>query len=229
MSMSMSMSSSDFDPSNGDIREDVVLRARMPFDRLRFPTLALYLDRVGGLDALPQCQSKASVLREVLREHPLSPSVAASLPPALAAFAQAPPPMNVWVSGVLTEAGRCAVYDATFKSPDEARVANINISLRLFQLPMYRALMVVLTPSVLMRAAGGRWAAFHRGSTLTIRESTAHSATAVLQFPPHLFVRENPMDVSCGLEAALIAAGGKDVRVVLDDDTPTSLVYRATF
>jgi hypothetical protein len=157
----------------------------MPFDRARFPTLALYLDRVGGIDALPACQAKASVLRELLNEHALGSLADRALPAALQAFVRQPPPMNVWVSEVLSEAGYCAAYDFTFTSAAEATAANVRTNLRLFQLPMYRALMIVMTPSLLLRAASMRWSAFHRGSTLTVRESAAHSALAVLEFPPH--------------------------------------------
>lgn len=201
----------------------------MPFDRARFPTLALYLDRVGGMNALPSCQAKASVLRELLNEHKLSALPDGALPAPLLAFARQPPPMNVWVSEVLSEAGFCAAYDYAFTSPAEATAANVRTNLRLFQLPMYRALMIVMTPSLLLRAASMRWSAFHRGSTLTVRESETHSALAVLEFPPHLFIPENPLDVRAALEASLIAAGGKDVSVVVHDATPTSMVYRATF
>ncbi len=74
-----------------------------------------------------------------------------------------------------------------------------------------------------------RWSAFHRGSTLTVRESAAHSALAVLEFPPHLFIPENPMDIRGAIEASLISAGGKEVSVTVHDSTPTSMVYRATF
>lgn len=201
----------------------------MSFDRARFPTLALYLDRVGGLGALPACQAKASVLRGLLGEFRLDTVPDGALPTELLTFARQPPPMNVWVSEVLSEAGFCAAYDFAFTSPLEATRANVQTNLRLFQLPMYRALMVVMTPSMLLRAASMRWSAFHRGSTLTLREGEAHSALAVLEFPPHLFIPENPMDVRGALEAALIAAGGKDVSVVVHDATATSMVYRARF
>ncbi len=201
----------------------------MPFDRARFPTLALYLDRVGGVAALPACQAKASVLRELLNEHALHTLPNGALPGALQALVRQPPPMNVWVSEVLSEAGFCAAYDFAFTSPTEATAANVRTNLRLFQLPMYRALMIVMTPSLLLRAASMRWSAFHRGSTLTVRESEAHSALAVLEFPAHLFIPENPLDVRAAIEASLIAAGGTDVSVSVHDATPTSMVYRATF
>jgi hypothetical protein len=201
----------------------------MPFDRLRFPTLALFLDRVGGLAALPECQAKASVLRELLTEHNLAALPDGTLPAPLLAFARQPPPMNVWISEVLSEAGYCAVYDLAFTSAAEATAANVRTNLRLMHSPMYRALMVVMTPTLLLRAASVRWSAFHRGSTLTVREAAAHSASAVLEFPPHLFIAENPMDVRGAIEAALIASGGKDVTVKVDDVTSTSITYRTTF
>ncbi len=201
----------------------------MPFDRARFPTLALYLNRVGGLEALPACQSKASIVRGLLADHPLHTLPNGALPKQLQAFVREPPPMNVWVSEVLGGAIHCAAYDFSFKSPAEAAAATVRTNLRLFQLSVYRALMMVVTPSLLLRAASARWAAFHRGSTLTVRESTAHSAVAALDFPPHLFIPENPLDVRAALEASLIAAGGKEVTVVAEEFTATSMVYRATF
>jgi hypothetical protein len=129
----------------------------------------------------------------------------------------------------LTEAGFCAAYDFGFTSAAEAAAANVRTNLRLFELPMYRALMIVMTPSLLLRAASVRWSAFQRGSTLTVRDRTMQSALAVLEFPPHLFIPENPMGIGGSLEASLIAAGRKNVSVVVHDATPTSIVYRATF
>ena len=82
---------------------------------------------------------------------------------------------------------------------------------------------------MLLRATGSRWSAFHRGTTLSLASGGDHEATLVLSFPPHLFIPENPLDVRGGFEAALISAGSRHARVVVDAHTDTSITYIATF
>ena len=133
------------------------------------------------------------------------------------------------MSEVLCEAVLCAAYDFAFTSRQEAIAATVERNLRLFQSPMYRPLMVVTTPRMLLRATGARWSAFHRGTTLEVLSANAHDAVAVLSFPPHVFIPENPIDVRGGLEAALLAAGGTNVSVVIESHTATSITYRTAF
>jgi hypothetical protein len=200
----------------------------MDLDRQRFPTVALYLDRVGGLHMHPTCEVKASVVRGVVADYGLS-AIADGLPAALLAVLRQPPPPNLWIPDVLSEAVLCAAYDFAFTSRAEAEAATVQRNLRLFQSPMYRALMVVTSPRMLLRATGSRWSAFHRGTTLSLASGDDHEATVVLSFPPHLFIPENPLDVRGGLEAALISAGSAHARVVVDAHTDTSITYSATF
>ncbi len=56
-----------------------------------------------------------------------------------------------------------------------------------------------------------------------------HDAVAVLSFPPHVFIPENPIDVRSGLEAALLTSGGTNVSVVIESHTATSITYRTAF
>ena len=200
----------------------------MDLDRQRFPTVALYLDRVGGVHRHPSCQAKASVVRHVVDDHGLH-AVTDGLPSLMLALLRERPPANLWISEVLSEAMLCAAYDFAFSSREVAVAATVERNLRLFQSPMYRALMVVMTPTMLLRATGARWSAFHRGTTLELVSGNEHDAVAVLSFPPHVFIPENPIDVRGGLEAALIASGGTNVSVVVEAHTSTSITYRAAF
>lgn len=200
----------------------------MDLDRRRFPTVALYLDRVGGLHKHPSCEAKASVVRHVVDDYGLH-AVTDGLPSMMLALLRQPPPANLWISEVLSEAMLCAAYDFAFTSRTEAVAATVQRNLRMFQSPMYRALMVVMTPRMLLRATGPRWSAFHRGTTLQLVSGTEHEAVAVLSFPPHVFIPENPIDVRGGLEAALLASGGTNVSVVVEAHTSTSITYRAAF
>ena len=200
----------------------------MDLDRQRFPTVALYLDRVGGLHKHASCEVKSSVVRHVVDDYGLG-AIVEGLPSLMLRVLQQPPPANLWMSTVLCEAVLCAAYDFAFTSRHEAIAATVERNLRLFQSPMYRALMVVTTPKMLLRATGARWSAFHRGTTLEMVSAGAHDAVAVLSFPPHVFIPENPIDVRGGLEAALLASGSTNVSVVVESHTATSITYRAAF
>ncbi len=135
----------------------------------------------------------------------------------------------MWIPNVLSEAVLCAAYDTAFTSREEAAVANVERNLRLFRSPMYRALMIVASPRLLLRGTGSRWLAFHRGSTMSLVGGDDQQATLMLSFPPHLFVPENPLDVRGAVEAAFISAGSRHARVIVDAHTETSITYIATF
>ena len=200
----------------------------MDLDRQRFPTVALYLDRVGGLHKHSSCEAKASVVRHVVDDYGMR-AIEDGLPTLMLRLLREPPPANLWISEVLCEAMLCAAYDFAFTSRAAAVAATVERNRRLFQSPMYRALMVVMTPTMLLRATEARWSAFHRGTSLQLVSGGEHEAVAVLSFPPHVFIPENPIDVRSGLEAALLASGGTQVSVVVEAHTVTSITYRAAF
>jgi hypothetical protein len=175
-------------------------------DPRRFPSLTRYLDLHGGrLDRYPECQSKTHLLRDLQAEGPL-PLAPGSLPPEVEALLREPPPVNTWMSTMMLEAAFLAYADERFSSQAAAEDWVYRSDLLRFRGPLYRILMVLTRPSSMLRAAGTRWSAFHRGTSLEV-ETASERAVGTLRFPPWLYLPDAKINFSGSFRAALTAAG----------------------
>jgi hypothetical protein len=93
---------------------------------------------------------------------------------------------------------------------------------------LYRLLMVVMTPQGMLRAAGKRWEAFHRGTTLAVQAARGH-AVGVLRFPEWLYLPDSKINMCGSFRAALTACGANHPVVQLTDATPTEHIFEATW
>jgi hypothetical protein len=139
----------------------------------------------GGLDAYPEAQAKGALVRSVLLDHPIE--VLRALPAPVRGWVTDPPLDNVWVS----EARFCALIHAIAEARGWREQATLDWCRErdrdLLSGPLYRILMLAATPEAMLRHAPTRWAAFHRGSTLTFAGFADDGARASLAFPKGLF------------------------------------------
>jgi hypothetical protein len=151
------------------------------------PRLDAYLAALpGGLSAYPDCQVKGSVLRMIASDR-LGAGDPAAVPPELRRLLEDLPMGSEWVPEVEAWALMYALGDAAALG-DEALIALCrDRDRRLFESPAYRFLMAVATPHHLVRSAGGRWATFHRGSTLEVEGIADDGVRLGLRFPRGIF------------------------------------------
>lgn len=201
-----------------------------------------YLDSLpDGLASFPRVQVKGQVLDEQVEwleslDGRLDPRLAAAL--RKYSFVGR---THEWVPEVINNAVSVSVRDRLGGATDAARDrayfrALYDRQREVYRRPLYRALLMVLSPTLLTLGAGDRWKAYRNGTELAVdrwkRGVETNSTTGSLTYPPGLY---DPLMVSgvCEvLRAAIDAAGAKDSSVtVVDAETRPgharfALVYR---
>src|SRR5262249_26365956 len=180
-----------------------------------------------GLEAHPQCQQKGSIVRGVLRGFPLAGLP--PRPPPVQALIEEPPLASSWVSEDYASALYLAICDAQF--PDDGAYIRFSFEFnrKLLRSPLYRVLMVVATPTRLMRHAGLRWGALHRGSRFAVELSGERSAHGVLHYPPHLFPELLARCFGTAFQAAVECSGRRRSALELTRSEATSSHYKLSW
>lgn len=140
----------------------------------------------GGLEAYPEAQAKGSLVRSALEGQPI-PELLARLPQPLRTMVAEPPVGSEWVPEAHLDGLLLAIADARGMTDDELYAWIRAQNRALFESPAYRILMAVMSPGALVRFAGGRWANWHRGTTLEIEGVADDGVRGTLTFPRGLF------------------------------------------
>ena len=189
----------------------------------RYPSLLTYADSLpDGLDSYPDCTSKASAYRALLDRLPFSDELE-QLPPALAELITHPEPLSAWIPSVHYNALFLVALDRFFER-DPERVASWYYELRveMFRSILYRALMLAVSPTKIFRSAHRRWGTFHRGTTLSVEFDPAspYQGVAKLEYPAGLQTPLTVRMLGSGLQAALEAAGARELMWRVERYTP---------
>jgi hypothetical protein len=193
-----------------------------------YPTVARYLEGLpNGVESYPEARVKGSVLRSALVEADFKPEPGV-LPEPLERVAKDPPANSTWVPETFHSALMGAIYDARFSEHGgmpafEASVFDRNR--RLFRSPLYRVLFYVVRPERVFIGAQNRWAAFHRGSEVSIVGEGTSSRTLRLSHPPRLFSEHAIHAFAASFRAAGESAGLRQMRVRCDRDLPDVTIY----
>lgn len=195
-------------------------------DARRFPRASAYLDALGGdLRAHPSCQAVGEMYLDVRKSYPELVKDA-SLSPELAAQLNMPWKEGEWMSEVAGVVLFTMVRDAVFKDDESFLAWNYKRLGAIYRKPLYRALMLVMSPTLVLIGAANRWAAFHRGSTLRI-EQEGGERVGVLSYPQHLFSEPFLHSLRTAFQAGFDAAGAKNSRVTLASHSPTEARFLA--
>ena len=106
-------------------------------------------------------------------------------------------------------------------------------SSRIYQRPVFRHLMKLVSPTLMVMGASSRWSAMHRGTVLTAspvsREGERITTMGKLVTPPGLFPPLYARALCLGFKAAIDGARGTEVRVELATTEPTLLEFRVSW
>ncbi len=194
-------------------------------DRPSAPRLERYLAGLpDGLASYPQCQAKGSVLRSLLEGRALE---RARLPGPLQLRLEDPPIASEWFPEVHLWALAFAAADQRAMGREALLAWVHERSRRLFEGPLYRALMALVPPATLVRTCGVRWGAFHRGSLMEPGGVADDGARLRLAFPHGLYDAQALEAVAAVLRAALDASGAREAEVEVEASTPTTARFRA--
>lgn len=157
--------------------------------------------------------------------------------PRVAAAVRSAQPMGrsmEWVPEVVSNAISLNAYDGY---PSEAAwtKAVYERQQRIFRTPLYRALMLVLSPTLMTMGAQQRWGAYRRGTELAVekwqKSGTVMLTHATLRFPPGVYTPMLLRGLGGMLRAAIEAAGAKEaVLELLDGESqPGAARYRLSY
>ena len=190
------------------------------------PLLDEYLEGLPrGLDSYPDCTQKASVYRQAFGRR-FASVLAPRLPATLGRLLTEPEPITAWIPEVYGNALFVALYETSYGDEEEAFLRDgRETGRRLFKGPLYKVLMVVASPALIIRRANAGWTALHRGIALDAGLTGDHTASARVTFPRNLVPRVVALTYASAFHAALEAAGGKRVACALASHTAEHAQY----
>ena len=184
-------------------------------DRARFPRLAQYLDTLPqGLASFAECKAKGDILRHLVEKHPIADTT--GLPDDLATTIKRPIASTSWLHECLCMGLHLAIGDA-YKMDDAAYdrwLYEHNAGL-LDGRFMFRAIMSLATPGVLMHGAAIRFNAFHLGTRLDITSRTSGVIDFQIAYPKGIYTELCVAAFRAAFQAALDMTQAKDVRCKL--------------
>ena len=195
-----------------------------------FPTLDAYLEQLPhGLDSLPTCLIKASIIRDALSSKPIADDV--SLPVPIRSFLQSPAPVSSLVPEVLSNALLLTLYDVHFAALGrQAAWGWLHATTyKLLRAPLYRILFAVLAPERLLAGVAHRWQAFRRGTELTIIDKRDGFARLRLVFPAALHTDLTLYLLSAAFQAAVDCSGARDARVEVEARSATEALFACSW
>ncbi|MEW5847403.1 MAG: hypothetical protein AB2A00_01270 [Myxococcota bacterium] len=175
-----------------------------------------------GMDSYPQCEQKGAVLRTFMAEKPLDAYVD-QVPAEVARLVREPPPVSSWVPEVHATALYLAMMDLCFSGEQEFVDFAHATNRKLLDGPIYWAVFRLVGAERVVTGAASRWGQMHKGTTLTARMDGSRSSTLVLEFPVGLVPPVLARCYMTGMAAAVEVAGGKDVKMSLGSQAPTSI------
>ena len=198
------------------------------------PTVQKYLEQLPlGIDSHPECQAKASVLRNALASRSLV-DVLDALPAPVRELVVDPPPVSTWVREVHALVAMLAIRDVHFPlgahGLAEYEAWTHRRNRELLTRPLYRALFLVLSPDRLIDGMQKRWGHFRRGTSIELLERERGRAKVRIRFPTRLYEETVLAGLRGALRAALEAAGAHEIEIETEHagvrDARYSLAWR---
>jgi len=193
-------------------------------DAARYPETAAYLHELpDGLRSFPECRSRAVFLRDILERYPdLFAGDGISVPRERSQAEDIDP--DRWVPSVEVVLAMTMVRDRMHKTDASFLDWNYDRQLRNYQRPLFRALMLLFSPTLLFMGASRRWKSFHEGSEL-VASGDKHSAELTLSYPAGAYSRPFRVSLVASFRAALSASRAQQQHVELVQDDPGQARY----
>ena len=197
-------------------------------DRARFPKACEYLERLPlGFDSFAECRVRALVFEPLAIDFP---ELAEAFPEGqLGQLLRRELNPNQWIPEVVGQVANLMVRDACLTSDVEFLDWTFRANERVFDKPLIRTLMRLLSPTLLVLGAARRWSTLHDGSALssTPVQQVGERVQTIgqLRFPEGLFHPVFLEALTAAFRAALALARGRNVRVELGHCTPCAADY----
>ncbi len=190
----------------------------------RFAATAQYIARLpDGLASHPDCVVKASLYRSTLEGRSIPKAAADALPEPLRRMVQSPHPVSAWVPEVHSLALLNVHYDTACNSRDDFERFCYLRQRRLFDGPLYRAVVKLASPNLLLRTAALRWGALHRGTTLVVERNDRGRALLSMEHPEYLWDALTRLALGAGFRALIDLCGGRNATIGVVDASATHM------
>jgi hypothetical protein len=204
----------------------------MQLDVGRFPNVSRYLASLpAGLAAFPECEIQTDSFSYLRRTHPELAKVS-GLPAELARVVSGEDRRD-WLPEVWGNLLYLALRDTAFTDDAAFLTWARESSAETYNKLWARALMHVISPTLIVMGAAKRWSLFHRGSTLTPEKATPEngriSIRGILSYPTGLYDELLLKRYGKAFEAAVIAAKAKEPGAALESIEPGRAVYRMSW
>lgn len=174
-----------------------------------YPTLAAYLALLpDGLDSYPDIRTRSTynlLLRRCLGGH-LTHS---SLPGALVARLTEPWGTEDWIPTTIYAVLSALAKDKLWQTEPEFHAGMARNASIMYNSLFFRAIMKVLSPSLLLMGSAKRWGAFHQGTTLTVVSQGKPGTVLDLSYPAPLFDMTTLQSLGAVFCAAASGAGAR--------------------
>ena len=185
-----------------------------PFDPAVFPRTAAFLAALpGGLDAYPRCRVRTAVTREIIDQFPKALDTP-GIDPAVVELLRRELQGGEWMPEAHGLLVRLLVRDVLFQSDADYHRWYYDIASKIFAKPLYRVLMYVVSPTLVMLGAQKRWAAFREGTTLSAKIDR-NQGEIELKFPEKLYPELILVGFGEAFRASVVAARARNAKVEL--------------
>jgi hypothetical protein len=194
----------------------------------RLPEMRKYLAALPrGLDSYPECTIRDIAVEAYARDFGRF-GTEPGLPEEVAALFTGRF-RSTWLPEVQFQAAHAAVRDLAFADDPSFYRWLYKANVELFDRPVIRSLMRLLSPTLVVIGATRRWSTFHTGSELTTgkldKAGGREMTLAKLVFPPGLFARCFLEGLEQAFLAALVASRAKEAAVKLEDVASAKAEY----
>lgn len=185
----------------------------MTLDPERFPRAAAYLAQLpAGMDSYPKCQVRVDG-RSNLPKDFSDLAATPGLPSPVGRFLRGDV-AEIWMPEVISVTAMSMARDAKLADDDELRAWCFRDAMQVFDSPLNKMLMKVMSPTLVVMGAAKRWNIWRLGSTLTARPVAGKADRLGTQidlcYPEHLYDDVSLTQLGQVFVAAVIASNGKD-------------------
>ncbi|MEY4578585.1 MAG: hypothetical protein RL701_3288 [Pseudomonadota bacterium] len=183
-----------------------------------------------GLASYPECRSKGTVWKNILRWTDTT-SLVDRVPPDLAIVPDADLLATAWVPIVQSFAGHLVLRDCLFKTDDEICEHFRVVDRRLLSGPIYKVMFALASPKLAVQASDRRFGMIFQGIALTAHQDAEDDKQVRLElrYPRALLPALVGRLYLVAFEVAVELAGGKGVKGTVLQHGETSASYKLTW
>ena len=194
----------------------------------RFPRFEQYVSRLPkGLDSYPEYRCRASVYRIFTDKMDLASFPFEDVPVQIRTLLKSPFLHDSWLAEPPAVATILAAADFLGLDDAAARRWVDETNARLVGGRMYRTMMSLATPSILVALASRQWGVFHRGTKINVQRGKPTMIR--IDFPPFLYDELLAEATAAGIRHALTLSRAKDPTVEIEEHAPTHTIYRVAW